>query len=77
MALQDASAVPTPGPDDRGHAGARRDGRRPATPAPSAAPTGGTGSTTTPLLIGAVVVIAVIVGGLLLMRRRGPKVEEE
>ena len=49
----------------------------PATPAPSAAPTGGTGSDSTPLLIGAIVVIAVIAGGFWFMRRRGPAVEEE
>ena len=49
----------------------------PATPAPSGAPTGGTGGDSTPLLIGAIALIAVIAGGFWFMRRRTPAVEEE
>lgn len=76
MSLQDASAVPSPGPST---AASLPPGvtAGPATPAPSGAPTGGTGGDSTPLLIGAIVVIAVIAGGFWFMRRRGPAVEEE
>jgi peptide/nickel transport system substrate-binding protein len=74
LALQDASAEPSPGPTVTAAPGATPG---PATPAPSAAPTGGTGGDSTPVIIGAIVLIAVIAAGFWYMRRRGPSVEEE
>ena len=74
LAVQDATAGPSPGPAETTTPGATTG---PATPAPSAAPTGSTGGDSTPLIIGAIVLIAVIAGGFWLMRRRGAAVEEE
>jgi peptide/nickel transport system substrate-binding protein len=77
MALQDASAVPSPGPSTPAATLAPGETAGPATPAPSAAPTGNTGGDSTPLIIGAIALIVVIAGGFWYMRRRGPAVEEE
>jgi peptide/nickel transport system substrate-binding protein len=74
LAIQDASAQPTAGPSETTAPGATPG---PATPAPSGAPTGGTGGDSTPLIIAAIVVIAAVAGGFWFMRRRGPAVEEE
>jgi peptide/nickel transport system substrate-binding protein len=74
MALQDASAQPTPGPAETTAPG---ETAGPATPAPSGAPTGGTGGDSTPLIIGGIALIAVIAAGFWFMRRRGAAVEEE
>lgn len=74
LSVQDASAVPSPGPTVTAAPGATA---APATPAPTGAPTGGTGDDSTPLLIGGLLVIAIVVIGFLLMRRRAPSVEEE
>jgi peptide/nickel transport system substrate-binding protein len=74
MAIQDASAEPSPGPTVSLAPGVTAG---PATPAPSGAPTGGTGGDSTPLIIGAIALIAVIAGGFWYMRRRTPAVEEE
>ena len=76
LALQDASAAPSPGPSTPGATTAPGATEGPATPAPSGGATGTTGDST-PLIIGAIVLIAVIAGGFWFMRRRGPAVEEE
>jgi peptide/nickel transport system substrate-binding protein len=76
MQLQDASAVPTPGPTVAATTAPGASGGA-ATPAPSGVPASNAGAISTPVLIGALIVILVIAGGFLLMRRRGPKVEEE
>jgi peptide/nickel transport system substrate-binding protein len=76
LALQDASAQPSPAPST-GATPAPGATEGPATPAPSAAPTGSSGGDSTPLIIGAVALIAVIAAGFWFMRRRGPTVEEE
>jgi peptide/nickel transport system substrate-binding protein len=74
MLIQDASAPPSAGPTVSLPPGVTPG---PATPAPSGAPTGGTGGDSTPLIIGAIALIAVIAGGFWFMRRRTPAVEEE
>jgi peptide/nickel transport system substrate-binding protein len=74
LAIQDASAQPSPGPAETTAPGATEG---PATPAPSGVPTGSTGGDSTPLIIGAIALIAVIAGGFWFMRRRGTAVEEE
>ena len=74
MALQDASAVPSPGPTTPDATLAPGATAGPATPAPTPTPTGGD---STPLILGAIALIAVIAAGFWFMRRRGPAVEEE
>jgi len=74
LAIQDATAQPSPGPAETTDPGATAG---PATPAPSGAPTGSAGGDSTPLIIGAIALIAVIAGGFWFMRRRGAAVEEE
>jgi peptide/nickel transport system substrate-binding protein len=74
LALQDATAQPSPGPAETTAPGTSAG---PATPAPSGAPTGGTGGDSTPLILGAIALIAVIAAGFWFMRRRGAGVEEE
>ena len=78
MQLQDASAVPTPGPSTAATTAPGTSGA-PASPGSSPVPvdSGNAGAISTPLLIGAAIVVIVLVGGFLMMRRRGPKVEEE
>ena len=77
LAVQDPSAVPSPGPSTPAASLPPGATAGPATPAPSGAPTGNAGGDSTPLLIGAIALIAVIAGGFWFMRRRGPAVEEE
>lgn len=74
LAIQDATAQPSPGPAETPAPGTTAG---PATPAPSGAPTGSGGGDSTPLIIGAIALIAVIAGGFWFMRRRGAAVEEE
>lgn len=76
MALQDASAVPTPGPTAAA-TGAPASGA-PATPAPTTAPGGsGAGGISTPVLIGGAIALLVAVVGFILWRRRGAAAQEE
>jgi peptide/nickel transport system substrate-binding protein len=73
LALQDASAVPSPGPTAASPAPGTTPGA--ATPGPTTPTTGGGDST--PLLIGAIVVIVLLAGAFWYMRRRTPATEEE
>jgi peptide/nickel transport system substrate-binding protein len=74
LALQDATAEPSPGPSEPGATLAPGETAGPATPAPTPTPTGGD---STPLIIGALALIALIAAGFWFMRRRGAAVEEE
>ena len=77
LAVQNATAGPSPGPSTPAASLAPGVTAGPATPAPSSAPTGSAGGDSTPLIIGAIVLIAVVAGGFWFMRRRGGAVEEE
>jgi peptide/nickel transport system substrate-binding protein len=75
LALQDATAAPSPGASTQGATTAPGSSPGGGTPVPGA-PTGSAGDST-PLIVGAIVVIAAIAAGFWFMRRRGPAVEEE